>query len=97
MIGKIYKATEWQSPSGRWHCNDVQDLAGGSGSWWIPCRILGIAPEEYVKLLKERFNASNISYKIETNILLFSWENQEDMRKYKNFINKKAKEVNAII
>lgn len=25
-MAHIYHVSEWQSPTGRWHCNDVEDL-----------------------------------------------------------------------
>lgn len=94
VINKIYELSEWQSPSGQWHCSNVQDLANNSGRWWIPCRILKISPEQYVLLLKEKFNVSKIEYIKSCNLLMFSWDNKEDMRRYKNLINRKARETN---
>ena len=93
----IYKCSEWQSATGRWHCADVEDLANGSAYWWIPCRILGISPEEFILLLKDKFNASDFYFDRKKNVLLYSWEKQSDMRKYKNWINAQARKVNFII
>lgn len=94
-MAHIYKLTEWQSLSGNWHCGDVEDLANGSNSWWYPCRLLGIAPTDFIMLLVEKYHVSDISYKNDT--LLWSWHNQLYMRKYKNDINKLAREKNFII
>lgn len=97
IMAHIYHVSEWQSPTGRWHCNDVEDLGNGSGYWWIPCRILGMAPTDFILMLKETFNASDFSYSVESNVLLYSWEKQSDMRRYKNWINEMARKANAVI
>ncbi len=96
-MAHIYKCSVWQSTSGKWHCNDIEDLANGSGYWWIPCRILGMAPTDFILLLKDNFNASNFSYDTKSNVLLYSWEKQEDAKKYCNWINKMARKANAVI
>lgn len=96
-MAHIYHVSEWQSPTGKWHCNDVEDLGNGSGYWWIPCRILGIKPTDFILLLKETFNASDFTYSEKSNVLLYSWEKQSDMRRYKNWINEMARKANAII
>lgn len=96
-MAHIYKCTEWQSPTGRWYCNDVEDLGHGSGYWWIPCRILEMKPEDYILMLKNDFNAKGIKYNIETDTLFYFWDNKEDMRRYKNYINNIARKKNAMI
>lgn len=96
-MAHLYKTTTWTSPTGREYCGDLSDLAHDSNAWWIPCRILGIAPDEFILLLKDRFNASDFYYDINKNFLSYSWENKVDAMNYKNFINKKAREANAII
>ena len=92
-MAHLYKATHWQSASGIWYCNDVSDLGGVSGYWWIPARILNIDPADYILLLKEQFAPDVLKY-TETGVLIFGWYNELACRKYKNWINKKAKEVN---
>lgn len=95
-MAHIYNVSEWETVRG-FHCGDVSDLAHNSNAWWIPCRILGITPEDYVKMLIEQFKVDYLRYSIKDNILFFSWNNQTDMRKYKNFINKISKEKKAYI
>ena len=29
-MAHVYKVDKWQSTTGKWHCNDVKDLAGVS-------------------------------------------------------------------
>jgi hypothetical protein len=97
-MAHVYKSEEWQSGSGiYWYCNDTSDLAGKAGLWWIPCRILNISPADYVSMLIDEFKVDKISYNIETNTLYFCWKSQTAMRKYKNFINKKARETNFLV
>ena len=92
---RLYKCTEWQGASGKWYCNDVEDLASVSSQWWIPARILDISLIEYVLLMWNTFKVSEISYR--NDVLIFSWDNLDYCRKYKNYINKKAREKHYII
>ena len=97
MAKALYKATSWLGGSGRWYCNDVSDLAGVRGLWWIPPRILGITPAAYVEILIKDFNVTDISYNEEKNFLYFCWENPVDCNRYKNWINKMARQANFIV
>lgn len=90
----LYKMTEWQSAGGAWYCNDVEDLGNGSGRWWIPARMLGLPPVEFVKLLVEEFKVDNISYNIEKDVLVYSWRSQAAMRRFKNWTNAMARKCN---
>lgn len=96
-MAHLYKTVEWQGTSGRWYVNDVIDLTSLASKWWAPVRLLKLSPVDYVLMLKNNFNASGFRYKKETNVLIFSFSSQEDARKYKNFINKKARESNFVI
>lgn len=96
-MAHLYHCEVWTSPTGREHCGDLSDLANNSNVWWIPCRILGMKPVDFILLLKDTFNASNFSYNIEANVLTYSWENKQDCIKYKNWINSMARKANAII
>lgn len=88
----LYKSSEWESASG-WNCNCVDDLAGWAGLWYTPARILNISPAAFVELLITQYNAK-IYYNEKTCFVSYYWEKQDDMRKFKNFINRKAREVN---
>ena len=91
----LYSATEWEL-NGVWHVNDVEDLAGMSGLWWIPCRILDISPLDYVKKLIDDFNAINIEYihneDFSKDLLTFAFKKNSEAVKYRKFINQKAKD-----
>jgi len=91
------KLTEWQSPTGHWYANDVSDLAGIAGKWWVPARLLGISLEDYVLLLKDTYNATIVKYNAETDILIYYWNNYNDMHKFVLFLNKRARQENFIV
>jgi hypothetical protein len=90
-MSHIYKVEEWKSGSGYWHCNDVQDLAGIAGKWWVPARILGISLTDYILLLKNEYKATIKGYNPQSDYLSFYWENYSDMHRYVLFINKEAR------
>lgn len=87
----IWKATEWEV-CGKWHCGDCSDLAHGSNYWWHAPRLLGMPLDEYVTMLVQTFHAI-VTYNAEKDVLCMSWNSQAEMRKYKNWINKKAREA----
>ena len=88
----VWQAEEWESVSG-WHCGCVKDLAHDSNAWYLPARILNLAPADYIKYMIDNFNPIVHTNKDKC-LIFFSWEKQADMRKFKNFINKKARECN---
>ena len=90
----LYTMKEWESPSGKWYCNCVDDLAGTAGLWYTPARILDLTPAAYIKFVVEHFKPDDIHYNEEKCLVFFSWKSQTSMRKFKNYINKKAREKN---
>jgi hypothetical protein len=94
-MAHLYKAEEWES-CGRWYVNDTNFTDSQAPFWWIPARILNITLPDYILLLKNIFRATDIQF-IENKILVFSFDTIEDARKYKNYINKRARETNFII
>lgn len=90
----LYVQSEWQSPSGKWHCNCVEKLADNSGAWYLPARILGMTPADFIEYLINNFHPDHFIYDKEKCFCLWSWTKQSDMRKYKNFINAAARKVN---
>lgn len=89
-MSHLLKLTEWESPTG-WHCNDVSDLANGSGNWWNVPRMLNIELTDYVLLLKNKFNAINFTYNTKSNVLSWLWKDYTDCHKFVLFINKEAR------
>ena len=92
---RLFCLTEWESSSG-WHCGDVSDLGHMSNAWWYPMRALQMTVEEYIPFLVE-CGAFGFSYSQESNVLLFRWKNQSSMRKFKNKVNKAARENHFFI
>lgn len=95
-MAHVLHYTEWGT-SGRWTCGDVSDLAANSNLWWYPCCLLELTPVDYVKLLIEKYNATELRYHFKYDVLIYYFSSLEDCRKFKNFINKKAREKNFII
>ena len=91
---KILKYEEWTDGIGNWYCNDTSDLSGIAGLWWVPARMLNISSVEFVKMLIERFKPDDIKYFEDTDVLVYSWKSQAQMRVYKNWINAQARKYN---
>ena len=83
--------TEWES-NGKWLCGDVSALAAGSNTWWYVPALLNISPVEYVKLLMDKFHCNDIHYELKYDVLIFRFSTLADCRKFKNYINKVARE-----
>lgn len=90
-MAHIYKMEEWES-NGKWHCGDVSALAANSNMWWYVPQILDISYTDYILLLINKYNATNLHYFKENNLLIFSFSSLADCRKFKNYVNKKARE-----
>lgn len=88
----VFKMTEWYDGC-YWHCACVDNLAVGSGHWLHGARILGIPAAEYVEYVIKNYNPI-VWHNSDCSILFFKWEKQSDERRFKNFINKKAREYN---
>ena len=94
----LLKFVEWQSSgTDEWHCNDTSDLASVRGLWWVPARLLGITPVEYVKWLIENYKPDHISFN--NDVLLFSWDknNYATMHKFVLYINSESRKRKFIL
>ena len=90
----LYQMKEWEDINGKWHCNCVDDLGGNAGLWYVPARILGISPAEYIKLVIETYKPDDVYFNKENCLCFWSWTNQVNMRKFKNMINATARKKN---
>lgn len=90
------KYVEWESVSGRWYCNDVSDLAGISGKWWIPARLMGLPLTEYINMLITTYKADVRGYNPDKDFLAVSWSPQHYayMHKFVLMINRESKKKN---
>jgi hypothetical protein len=97
---KKYKASQWKTSSNVWCVGDTSDLANYSNNWLIPVKILGITPEEYVKMLVNTYKADVKFYdSTETgngrSLLLFTFKEYAAAHKYLLYINKAARNFNG--
>lgn len=94
-MSKLYKATEFVSGSGSIHIQ-CDDLVGTGRNWVEPARILGIQPTELIVMLKTEYNAKVNPYRKDGKISFigYSWDDLAEARKFKNFLNKLAREKN---
>ena len=90
-MAHIFKMEEWKS-NGKWLCGDVSALAANSNAWWYPANILHLSPVDYVKTLINKYHAINLHYTAKNNVLIFYFSSLVDCRKFKNEINKLARE-----
>ena len=91
MNSHLLKFTEWQSPTGKWHTNDVSDLAHGSGYWWHVPRMVNMKLTDYILFLKDNFNATNFCYNEKDNVLLWDWETYGDCHRFTSWVNQEAR------
>lgn len=92
----LYKADIWQGATGRWYCNNISNLGKGSGLWYLPARVLGITPAEFIEFLLKEYKPDYCYYNKENNFFSYSWakENKTLCNSFKLYINKKAREKN---
>lgn len=100
---KLYKLTEWQSPTGRWHAANVEDLAGTSNAWWLVPRILGLSYTDYILLLKNKYHAGHFKFidygefSKRNSLLLFDFEKHEDCHRFITSVNKISRNKNVMV
>ena len=92
----VYQAQIWQGQSGKWYCNDTRYIGRGSGEWYVPARILGVSPAEFIQFLLNNFHPDYCYYDEKRNFFSYSWaeENKTLCNSFKLYINRKAKEKN---
>lgn len=89
----LYKLTEFQSPTGKYHliCNE---MVGRGPQWHIPARLLVTPLDYFVRDLVEVHGATITKFVKSKKLLLFHWDSLEDCRKFKNLVNAKARKIN---
>lgn len=93
---RLLKYSEWEI-NGRWYCNDTDGASDFAGLWWTPARMLNLSPDAFIEMLIRDFKPDHISYSREHCVLLYSWDSQAQMRKFKNWINKQARDKNFYV
>ena len=89
----LYVAKEWESESG-WHCACTDDLAHNSAAWYMPARVLGISPAEFLILLLNEYKPDDFYFNSEKCFCCWTWKSQAAERKYKNMLNSVARKKN---
>ena len=90
----VWQAEEWEI-NGKWYCNCVKALGTPHmAEWQIPARILDMSPAQYLQFVIDNYKPDHIYANKEKCLVFFSWSKQADERKFKNFINAKAREKN---
>ena len=92
-MAHIFHMEEWQS-NGKWLCGDVSALAADSNYCWYPAAILDLSPIDFVQELIHTYHAIDLHYEAKYDVLIYKFSTLEDCRKFKNKVNKKAKEKN---
>lgn len=92
----ILKMSSWQICD-KWYVADIENVGGGSGTWWYVPNALGISFEDYIYLLKDEFHATFLRYRAKENVLIFAFKEYIDANRFKNYVNKKARENHFMI
>ena len=93
-MAHVYQMTEWES-NGKWLCGDVSALAADSNDWTYPAQILSLSLTDYILLLMNTYHAE-VHYSVSGNVLVFYFSTLADCRKFKNYINRKAREKHFV-
>lgn len=98
MAKHILQFDELES-CGQWSCISIKDVGRIGNQWYTPARALGMELSDFVELIVRKFSPDRISFSdVPPNgLLLFSWESQTQMRKYKNWINKELRRVQFFV
>lgn len=95
-MNHILKLDVWENCD-KWLCGDTSALAAGSNTWWYIPYLLGLTPVDYVQMLISDFHAIDLRYEVKYDVLIYYFRTYADVCKFKNFINKKAREKNFYI
>lgn len=90
-IPRLYHASSFQSPTGRWHVGDFTAVGKMSNAWWLPARMMEMSLTDYVLFLIDN-KASHITFDGKT--LLFSFDNYADAHAWELRLNKEARNRN---
>ena len=90
-MSQLLKVDEWDSVSGRWYVADVKTWTG----WRTMARTFGISDvEQFIELLKEKYNAEIMSYNPNNDLLLFSFNKYKNAHQLKLDVNRIARKQN---
>ena len=93
----LYRLEEWQGSSGIWYCEHTSTFPENVTKWVIPSRLLGMEPANFIIWLKDNYKPDVWSHNEDCSFVGWGWTSQAQMRKYKNAINRIAREKNFMI
>ena len=93
----LYRLEEWQNTSGYWYCEHTSTHPPGIQKWILPARLLGMTADVFLQWLIDNYKPDYFFHSKSCDFVGWGWKDQTMMRKYKNFINKKAREINFTI
>lgn len=94
---KIFKLSEYEQ------CGEIrvicEDLVGTSRNWREPAKVLGLSTSEFILELKTVYNANLRAYRKDGKVTFvgYGWKSLIDARRFKNAVNRKAREKNYLI
>lgn len=94
---QLYEVKEWQGGSGVYYVGCILDLGNNSDNWAHLLKIFNVDVDNLVKLLVDEFHVDHLRYCIETDVLVYYWKSLSAARKFKNKVNKKARQIKYMI
>jgi hypothetical protein len=89
----LYTLKEWHSGD-HWMCEHTDSFPQGVQKWVIPARLLGMTADAFLLFLIKEFQPDEIFHNQDCSFVGWWWKDQAKMRKYKNTINRIAREKN---
>jgi hypothetical protein len=96
-VKTVYKLVEWEGGSGLWYCEHTSSYPEGIQKWVLPARLLGMTVDEFLRWLIDTYKPDRVYHNEDCSFVGWAWKDQSMMRKYKNYINKVAREKNFLI
>lgn len=90
----LYRLEEWCGASGVWYCEHISEVSEKITKWVVPARLLGMDPADFLQWLIKEYKPDNFFHNEDYSFVGWGWSSQSQMRKYKNMINKIAREKN---
>lgn len=97
-MAHVLHLTEWEAPSDKLYCADIEELGKGIYKWWHLARLYNLPPADFLIELYNR-GVKFDQYVPEKDLLVFSWD-KKDKKKCHEFVlevNRRAKSKNFII
>ena len=96
-MAMLYRLEEWQGESGRWYCEHISSSPEGVQKWVLPARLLDMTVDKFLQWLMDTYKPDHFFRTEDCSFVGWSWSDQEQMRKYKNAMNKIARQKNFLI